>query len=373
MRVEGWPLRISDSIDRSRKAFLQMCKDAGFAVSPAEPVLTRDPTLLFANSTIVRFKDDLQTGIQDLGFCAIQPCIRLQNLKAIRSNNGGLDYMSCFVQAGTVLPADNLDGMLALIAPLLEELGVERDRVAIKICSELLSYGQLGDWLRRGEGWEIEEDREPSSYYNWHYGIPGIVGVGMTLSLRNAYSDALEDFGNLIAIHKDREVVAWEFGFGLETLEARRLSYSTPFEASCVYSALLRETGAVPELSLCDALQLSAALHCFGIQQGSGRRRSIMRRSVIDTVYNAMRLGFSSEQIGRCATSICYESPSDLSSIYARAWSRIEQKMEQVRQYVAYAKRHGISKARVIEYAELKCGIPAAYHDVVPCLEADDE
>jgi hypothetical protein len=353
--------------------FLHMCEDVGLAVSPAEPVVTRDPTLLFANSTIVGFKDDLRTGIREPGYCVIQPCIRLQNLKAIRSQENGLDYMSCFVQAGTILPAGRLDAMLALIAPLLDELEVERDRVAVKICSELLSHRQLSNWLRSCEGWTIEQDREASSYYTWRYGLPGVVGVGMTLSLRNPHSDSLEDFGNLIAIYRDRKLLGWEFGFGLETLEARRLSYRTPFEASYVYSVLRKEIGEVPDLPLCDALQLSAALHCFGIQQGSGRRMSIMRRSVIDTVYNAMRLGIRSEQISRCATSICDESPSDLSSIYAHAWARIEQKMEQVREYVAYAKRHGLPKARVIEYAELKCSIPAAYHDTVPCLAADEE
>jgi hypothetical protein len=360
-----WPLRMPESVGDVARSFIVTCLRAGFASTPSEPLLTRDPTLLFANSTIVRFKDRLARGVREPGFCLVQPCIRVQNLRLIRSGAPGLAYMSCFNQAGTIAPATGLGRTLSCIDRVMDDLGLAGDRIVVKTNRAMLANAEVDRWLRNHPSWQVEIDTAPPGYYEWSYGMPGVDGIGLTFALRDGKGDAASDFGNLVAIRAQRSMAAWEFGFGLETLDARMRSHQTPFESSAVYMALREALGAPPDRGLCDVLQLSAALHCLGIREGSGKRESIMRRALIDAVFLSLRSGLDLDALVRVANRICKRTPVGLQHTYETAWRRIERKLSLVNDFVCYARRHGKPDARILEYAQVDCGLPSAFMDVV--------
>lgn len=201
------------------KVFIDGFREQGFTILdevPSYPSL--DPTVYFVGAQISQWKSKLD----DLGYFANpQNCIRLQNIHTFY-NDEPMRFCSCFRTEGAIAPARYFQQMLDLALAFLDKIGVSKERVCIKANDQLL---ELFESER-----EILLNTERDSYYHWTYGEADLTGLGLTLAIKNRFTDIPYDIGNVILIFRSKMPLAVEWGFGLETLLTAVLSKSCPIE-----------------------------------------------------------------------------------------------------------------------------------------------
>lgn len=269
-----------------KEDFRKLAKSMGFEVGTPADLLIEDDTLLFANSTISGFKQELQQGtLPSNGYHISQNCIRNQNFRAIRDQSTQLQYMSCFTQMGLLGDKNSLEKITEFAWIFLNQArNIPAQRILFKTSKQLRFFdvGKLESW-----GVAFEQDKQPPSYYQWQYGIKGIFGQGLTIAIYNGVSNTFEDIGNIIEISNEQGVIGYEFGFGLETYIAREKELASPFEAA-VPLPFLVDIEPLMRDKLLDSMMISAILCALDIVEGSGKRASIYKRALNDMCYLAV-------------------------------------------------------------------------------------
>lgn len=278
------------------RTFCEFFSARGTILLEAEPVVPRrDESVLFTGATIVPAKEMLEQGmIPTTGLYISQPCVRTQNLKTVAADGAGasLPYMSCFHMLGTMVSPSYYEAHVRDILHLLfEEIRIPRER--LRILGSSHQEGLLEPWRRLAPDVEVLIDTKSSSYYRWVYGMERHVGSGATFALVQE-DGRLDDFGNVIQIETVSGVVAYEFGFGVETLLARIYGLPSPFTSSVIRWSLGRVGGGALPFSdaLLDLIALGCTLTNSGVLPGEGGRNSVAKK----TVKLAARLTVESDQ-----------------------------------------------------------------------------
>ncbi len=203
--------------DGVSEKFLDFYEKEGFdVVKNSDLLIPNDPTLLFANSTMCRYKDIIrEQTIPGNGIAIDQLCLRSKNLDKYFDGESDLTSPTLFRMVGTIVSAEMGMSILATTKEFLaKELSITNERLYIKTssncCPELNEIIETNDM-------NVLYDTEDQKYYNWKYGEDKVVGSGVTFSLMQS-NNKLTDIGNFIAFISNGEVIGYETAFGLERL-----------------------------------------------------------------------------------------------------------------------------------------------------------
>jgi len=148
----------------------------------------------------------------------------------------------------------------------------------------------------RNKGITIAEDTQQPDYYQWQYGIPNISGRGINFLLRFNESDNYRDLGNVISVEDNTgNAVAYEFGFGLESLLSKMHGFKKPMEASLVSSVIPYKEG--PQEKFIDALMAAVVIFHHGVEPGRGKERHVLKKLVKGLSFLRRKMEISIEQI----------------------------------------------------------------------------
>ncbi|MBK9039623.1 MAG: hypothetical protein IPL83_10735 [Bdellovibrionales bacterium] len=277
--------------------FLQFFEERGLLKWPEEPLIPRDDsTLLFTNATIVPLKPFLlgTATLPNKGVVLKQTCLRTQNLQVVHDSEIRLQYLSLISTLWVLVDASHAREIFSAAIDYLirvESLGAER---------LMIRYSQRNDFFDQlvttagSRSIELECDSRTEKYYSWTYGIPGISGSGITFAiLQNDGSHF--DFGNLVEICSGDQVLGFEFGFGVETFLARKFSLGSPVLASLIHQPLA--DGGVDDEKLRDLLASSLAMISAGVEPGSGRQSSLLRKSLRSALFLSGKLNLSLDHL----------------------------------------------------------------------------
>lgn len=214
--------------------YIQFFQEKNYHVeSPVNVASGFDSTTKFIGSTISIFKPHfLENRIPENGSVIVQPCIRTQSKKFLYNDEENLSYNTFFSIIGGIANIEKMQEVCPSVIDFFsKKLGVNSSRILIRMSSEdtdLLTAIQPTDV-------SIEFNTRPTQYYRWKYGMPGVVGRGVTIAIRNEKNGDYEDIGNIIAM--DEQTIgpkAVQWGFGVETVTSRVFSQGDPIKTSLI-------------------------------------------------------------------------------------------------------------------------------------------
>ncbi|NJL96253.1 hypothetical protein HC864_00250 [Candidatus Gracilibacteria bacterium] len=222
----------------------------------------KDKTVAFTGATINAYKDILKNSTLSNTLCS-QECIRLHNLYNLDNNP---EYLSNFNMLAITIKPDTSE--------LIDSIKLFKYYLISNFNSKLLYFKQgknnvINHIL-------IENDFTPlyQNYnYQWKYGIDGLKGIGVGLC-----DDSGNEYGNIVAIYRNNELIGYEAGFGLETTLAR-MNNNTPFDNSIKLKELKQKYDKASTIKL-DLLNLQKRLEELGIgtRDNKYRRKRILQK-----------------------------------------------------------------------------------------------
>lgn len=274
--------------------FLQFYTECGYQSLPSASLLPQDDrSVLFTGATITPLKKFLEEGVPPLGLCMVQKCLRTNDLNKIYDLAAIPDWTSYFTMCG-ILAAP---GGIEKVSDEAYELLINRLKIPVKnLLIEASSRDKdLSDHWRNKEI-TIAEDTQQPDYYQWQYGIPNISGRGINFLLRFNESDNYRDLGNVISVEDNTgNVIAYEFGFGLESLLSKIHGFKKPMEASLVSSVIPYKEG--PQEKFIDTLMAAVVIFHHGVEPGRGKERHVLKKLVKGLSFLRRRMNMSIEQI----------------------------------------------------------------------------
>lgn len=236
-----------------------------------------DNSLRFTNAFICSFKERLQkrqVGPADAWVCG-QNCLRLQNLESIRKmhKNARLHYASFFRMIGGLTGLQRQSEIAGLLCDFfIQFVGMRPERLFWKVSEETQHLV-----AKLPIGYQQFLSVKDKTFFDWSYGLPGIKGRGVTFCYLT--DNGMQDFGNIVEIFDSHGALAVEFGFGIETLIARRYSLRNPLMASVISE--LKPAWESEDWDVLKDLILSIhALASCGVQPGKRGRPRIYRQSL---------------------------------------------------------------------------------------------
>lgn len=207
--------------------FMEICKQKGYTPLRSKSIISKDPTLLFINSTIVAFKDNILKQEQINRHAIVQDCFRTNNLSS---------SLTFFRMFGIIGMIDCLYDSASLICRYISEYGKisldnvfcvvhKNDRYLQKLCIDLGFQERL-----------LLTDEYDNNYSTrWKYGDTyNFFGKGLTLVYSNPSIVPCSDncsilcgcskylqLGNIIIISFGKYEYI-DIGFGLERLMSCR-------------------------------------------------------------------------------------------------------------------------------------------------------
>ncbi|KKQ41271.1 MAG: hypothetical protein US60_C0044G0011 [Microgenomates group bacterium GW2011_GWC1_37_8] len=210
---------------------------------PNKSIISPDNDPFFVVDTMTFHKELIANNALSFpGIFGGQDCLRTQNYsnyrRFINSTEVILQYMSHFRMLGvTAHPESNIfqEGWNFLT----NRLGLETDDVVIKLSDQ--DTDLIKGFFDAGipqENLIIEDENNRPEYYRWNYGektaMRNLTGKGATFAIRGK-SKSYKDVGNLIAIKDIRgSTLAYDYGFGVETLSSAIFGFENPFRASII-------------------------------------------------------------------------------------------------------------------------------------------
>src|SRR3989344_2664863 len=213
----------SDEIKKISDGFVNYFKSKGYILHDSEPIIPiHDKTIAFINATIVPLKTFFTKSYNPPGFVVYQPCIRLWN---IVNNNFDGSFTSFFRMVSILIhPGIELNKVRSEISEYLEHiLNISAD--SIMVHSSKLTDDLVGDWRKK---YKVVQDEFESKFYKWNYGFSDIKGRGVTLFIK--FANGCRELGNFVEITKNKKVIGYEFGFGIESCLGIIHGYSSNFD-----------------------------------------------------------------------------------------------------------------------------------------------
>lgn len=254
-----------------------------------------DSTTKFVGSTISRFKPLFtEDRIPENGVTVVQPCLRAQNKQYLYEDETRLAYNTYFSIIGGIATFEKTDDVCAdVVEYFSEKLGIGSDRISVKISSE--DTDLLGS-VQKIEDISIETDTHSPSYYRWKYGMPDVVGRGLTIAIRNEKTNSYDDIGNIIIMDEGegQKPKAVQWGFGVETLTARMFNQETPIKASLVSQTF--ESATIAEEKFADTLTAVIEMMLEGVVPNNRTMGVELRDYIKGLSYLKRKIGMSDGQ-----------------------------------------------------------------------------
>jgi hypothetical protein len=277
-----------------KKAFLDFYRCRDYLTLTSTNILPEDDeSVLFTGATITPLKKFLIERIPPPGICMVQKCLRTKRLDEITDMSKIPDWTHYFTMCGILSAPERLEEVSEEAYELLiRRLGINPDNLLLEASSADLDL--LRFWISHGVPAEV--DQKPQTYYRWRYGIPGIHGRGINFLLRFNKEDVYRDLGNVISVEDNNgRVIAYEFGFGLESLISKIYGFKKPMEASLVSSVIPYVEG--PQEKIIDVLMAAVVIYHHGIEPGRGKEKHVLKKLVKGLSYLRRKMNLSLDQI----------------------------------------------------------------------------
>ena len=273
--------------------FTHFYESAGYTIVPDAGILPEnDPSVVFTGATITPLKQYVETGIPSPGFCMVQKCLRVKDVKKITDVSVIPEWTNYFTMCGILSAPGRLQELSAEAFDLLTKAyAITTDRLIVNASSEDRDMSAF--WKDKGVT-VIEDDA--SVQYRWKYGMKGIRGRGITFQLRNEHLGVYRELGNIVSVETETgEVRGYEFGFGLESMLSTQLGFKKPVEASLVSAVIPYQEGLYEKVS--NALVTSTVLLHHGIEPSRGRENHILKQLVKGLSFLRRKTGISIEEL----------------------------------------------------------------------------
>ncbi|MCX6816547.1 MAG: alanine--tRNA ligase-related protein [Candidatus Beckwithbacteria bacterium] len=274
--------------------FLQFYEENGYQSLPSADLLPQDDqSVLFTGATITPLKKFLEEGVATPGLVMVQKCLRTKRLEEMTNLSKISDWTHYFTMCG-ILAAPGRAETVANEAfeLLINRLKINPENLLVEAASADRDLSTF--WSNKGT--RVIEDSQPKNYYHWHYGIPGISGRGINLQLRFGQNSTYRDLGNLISVEDaNSRVIAYEFGFGLESLIATKHGFKKPMEASLVSSVIPYKEGL--QEKFIDTLMAAAVIFHYGVEPGRGKEKHVLKKLIKGLSFLRRKMSIDNDQI----------------------------------------------------------------------------
>lgn len=279
-------------------AFRSFYEERGFVFTPEQPPYpSPDSTVMFVGAQISLWKpilDDISSG-EIPALITPQDCIRVQN-KDIFYTDQDLKFCSYFRTQGAISKAEDFDFMVCSAVDFLESIGIERERVVIKVAED-----QSRDFTIDSE---VHVQTEEDSYYSWTYGEDDLSGRGITLALKDNETDKLWDIGNIILVSRNGQPLVTEWGFGEETLLAAIYSEGPPVLYSDIPGSIVEKMNNQNAFKYVDSLMTAMVLARLGVRPGDRGESAILDDYIRAAAFHGVGGGYSYRDILKDGKSI---------------------------------------------------------------------
>lgn len=281
---------------------------------PARLVSTGDRSVRFIGSVSNVFKPFLVSRTApDPGRFLVQRCLRTRNSPSFFDDELNPEWMSAFRSFGAMVPAIQYSRLLELTLEYLFDLGVEPRSVAIEVSfgdTDLLE-ASLSIKQMYGCGLLVEPS-DVMRPYRHVYGIEGVAGRNVNVTLSGSPGSRGLVIGNVVLIESGAGAFAAEFGTGVSTLLARIFAVKDAAATSLISTVFAYAPGLARKLA--DSLSASVAMMREGVRTGSRDKERLLRTYLRGTAVLSRRLGLSLSAIVRIAREyecVEYGSGSD--------------------------------------------------------------
>ncbi len=213
----------------------------------AEPLISkRDKSVIYTGAGISALKQQLIK--QDYppdgnGYFLTQECLRAHRIGKLFDDKY-IPYGQTYFLMTTVLskPGRFQTVTQEAIRFLTDELSIDPHRIMIRATRQIEEASNLQETIQ--EACSVEYDVQDPEYYMWTYGMKGISGIGITISMQKPNSDEYIDIGNIVKItNQEGEELGTEFGFGYEFLLSGMSGIEPPLRFSRVFDWVEFEEG----------------------------------------------------------------------------------------------------------------------------------
>ncbi|MBU1088533.1 hypothetical protein KKC08_03150 [Patescibacteria group bacterium] len=332
-RLIGQNTTDTDYHENMKNGFTDFFLQNGYQEFPPGPIVARkDDTILFTGATITPFMPMLETRVVNPGFFTIQPCLRTQNLENCYDGKTIPEYMSYFWMCGTLAsPVRGDEVTKEALSLLTNKYAIPLERIIVKASARDRDLTeQVCDQI-----W-IETDSQPALYYNWRYGRADLVGRGVTFAIRQEKSGVFRDIGNVVAVEKNGKIVAYEFGFGIETLLSRVFDLTKPVEAAKISQLIPFRPG--HQEKLVDFLVATTVLFQQGIEPGKGKERYILKKYIKALGYWQRKLGIDVATVRMWADQFAIIEFDSDSGVGNKIAEYLKEQYEQTTRFEDYAR-----------------------------------
>jgi len=286
-----------DIVERQRfitDQFLQFYKGRSYQFLPSASLLPEDDeSVLFTGATITPLKKILIDGVPYPGICMVQKCLRTKRLDEMTDLSKIPDWTHYFTMCSILSAPGRIEAVSKEAYELwINRLGINPNNLLLEAFSA--DRDLSGFW--KSQGVPIEEDKRPQNYYRWGYGMPGVYGRGINFLLRFNQGDNYRDLGNVISVEDGAgKAIAYEFGFGLESLLSKTYGFKRPMEASLVSSVIPYKKGL--QEKIIDVLMATVVIYHHGIEPGRGKEKHVLKKLVKGLSFLRRKINLSIEQI----------------------------------------------------------------------------
>ena len=291
--------RLPASTVRGRilNSFARRLRARGYRLRTPEPLIPHhDPTLLFTNSAITALKGVMRGEFEmpPRSF-VVQPCIRTQILQE-KHPDSCPEYMSYFKMCAAFCePAGHIDLRDTIENFFESDFGVAPSQLCIKYHARHRSL--IAPWLDQDH--QLEQDAEPIDYYVWKFGVADASARGLTIAVWSPRTKTYQDIGNVLELLRGEQVIAYGFGFGVETLCSRLLDLESPHYASRI-AEILRPANAA-QARYADLLQTCLIVCNLGVRPGRGGRAAVSKALLSELLDSVLHLGLPLVEVERHA------------------------------------------------------------------------
>lgn len=206
--------------DYIRQSYISYYIEKGIKNIPALPLrIYYDPTLSFVNCTICHMKKMYIEGKTLESYCVVQPCLRTNTYHEMH-NEISLSYTASIEMLGIFQPIEEdnvgevLKNQIIWQADFLSEILGKEFEIKVELSAQFKRYID-GDFL-----YKLEELKTKCCFvktdYIWEYGMDDVIGIGSNWIIR--HNDINNEFGNVIILIKDGQVLGVESGGSIEII-----------------------------------------------------------------------------------------------------------------------------------------------------------
>jgi hypothetical protein len=247
-----------------KEKFEEYFKDVGYIENAPAPLISKeDKSVIFTGASISAVKHLVQSDtIPNPGVYIVQPCIRTQDFKDAYIDTTIPSRQTFFNMATILAPPKRYPEVCREAIDLtINKLGIDSNRIKIKVTNK---DQQLAEYWKNpiNQNVATEFDTYPEKYYKWEYGIPGVSGSGLTVSILNQTTESFWDVGNIVILREEGgKETGIEFGYGIEYFLAGALNVEEPLRLSKISEIEPYKGGLHQKYTVClEALiQMSAA------------------------------------------------------------------------------------------------------------------